>query len=152
MVEMNELDLTVGYCGVCCNHCGMHSRIPKMAEELRRFVQAYKYSDWIAHVTQDFRFGDFMKGLNWFAETSCNGCPQDGGVPDCEVRTCCREKGFRNCYFCPDFEKCEKLCYQKTTYRIDDSHVRIGQIGYENWLKEQKEKTSKGFDNIHFLE
>jgi len=25
-------------------------------------------------------------------------------------------------------------------------------MGYENWLKEQKEKASRGFDNIHFLE
>lgn len=50
-----------------------------------------------------------------------------------------------------DFEKCKKLYYQKATYKIDDSYIRINQIGYENWLKEQKEKASKGFDNIHFL-
>jgi len=28
----------------------------------------------------------------------------------------------------------------------------LSQMGYENWLKEQKEKASRGFDNIHFLE
>jgi hypothetical protein len=25
-------------------------------------------------------------------------------------------------------------------------------MGYEDWLKEQKEKASQGFDNIYFLE
>lgn len=123
-----------------------------MAEELKRFVQAYKYGDWIQHITQDFEFGNFMKGLNWFANSGCNGCLQGGGMPNCEIRTCCKEKGLRNCYFCRDFEECEKLGYQKATYKINDSYIRINQIGYENWLKEQKEKASKGFDNIHFLE
>jgi hypothetical protein len=123
-----------------------------MAEELKRFVQVYKYGDWIQHITQDFEFGNFMKGLNWFANSCCNGCLHGGGMPNCEVRTCCREKGLRNCYFCQDFEKCKKLGYQKTTYKINDSYTRINQIGYQNWLEEQNEKVRKGFDNIHFLE
>jgi hypothetical protein len=123
-----------------------------MAEELKRFVRAYKYGDWIQHTTQDFEFGNFMKGLNWFANSGCNGCLQGGGMPNCEIRTCCKEKGLKNCYFCGDFAKCEKLGYQKATYGISESHDRIGQMGYEDWLKEQKEKASQGFDNIYFLE
>lgn len=123
-----------------------------MAEELKRFVRAYKYGDWIQHATQDFEFGNFMKGLNWFANSGCNGCLQGGGMPNCEIRTCCKNKGLKNCYFCGDFAKCEKLGYQKATYGINESHDRIGQIGYKDWLKEQKEKASQGFDNIYFLE
>jgi hypothetical protein len=123
-----------------------------MAEELKRFIQAYKYKDWIEHITQDFEFGNFMKGLNWFANSSCNGCLQGGGMPNCEVRACCKEKGLKNCYSCQDFEGCEKLSYQKATYKINDNYTRIKQIGYKNWLNEQKEKASKGFDNIHFLD
>jgi hypothetical protein len=123
-----------------------------MAEELKRFVRAYKYGDWIQHTTQDFEFGNFMRGLNWFANSGCNGCLQGGGMPNCEIRTCCKGKGLKNCYFCGDFAKCEKLGYQKATYGISESHARIGQIGYEDWLKEQEEKASEGFDNIYFLE
>jgi hypothetical protein len=130
----------------------MRSRIPDMAEELRRFVQAYRYGEWIQYITEDFEFGNFMKGLNWFANSGCKGCLQGGGMPACEVRTCCKGKGLKNCYFCGDFTRCEKLGYQKATYRINESYNRIRQIGYENWLKEQNEKASKGFDNIHFLE
>jgi hypothetical protein len=123
-----------------------------MAKELKKFIRAYRYGDWIQHITQDFEFGNFMKGLDWFANSCCNGCFEGGGMPNCEVRTCCLEKGLRNCYFCQDFEKCEKLSYQKTTYKISDSYIRINQIGYENWLKEQNEKVRKGFDNIRFLD
>jgi hypothetical protein len=123
-----------------------------MAEELRRFVQSYRYGEWIQHITQDFEFSDFMKGLDWFANSGCESCLQDGGMPNCEVRICCEGKGLKNCYSCGDFTKCGKLGYQKATYEINENHDRIGQIGYENWLKEQNEKTSKGFDNIYFLE
>jgi hypothetical protein len=130
----------------------MRSKIPDMAEELRRFVQAYRYGEWINYITQDFEFGNFIKGLNWFANSHCKGCLQGGGMPACEVRTCCKEKDLKNCYFCGDFSSCEKLGYQKATYKINESYDRISQIGYENWLKEQNEKASKGFDNIHFLE
>ena len=121
-------------------------------KELRRFVQAYRYWRLDTVCTEDFEFRNFMKGLDWFANSGCKGCLQRGGMPNCEVRTCCKEKDLRNCYSCGDFAKCEKLEYQKSTYKINESYDRISQMGYENWLKEQKEKASRGFDNIHFLE
>jgi hypothetical protein len=123
-----------------------------MAEELKRFIHAYKYGEWVGHVTQEFEFENFMKGLNWFAKSNCSGCIQGGGMPTCEVRNCCKEKGFNNCYFCNDFLKCEKLGYQRETYKINENHERIKQVGYENWLKEQEKKSEANFDNIWFLE
>jgi hypothetical protein len=144
--------VTVGYCGVCCNHCGMQSRIAGMAKELSRFIKAYRYEDWIQHVTGDFEFRNFMKGLDWFSGSVCKGCIEWGGMPNCDVRNCCKQKGLRNCYSCEDFPECRKLAYQKETYRIDENRRRIEQVGYDNWLKEQLEKTKKGFDNIHFLQ
>jgi hypothetical protein len=150
--ELSKEKVQVSYCGVCCSHCGMQKRIPIMASELGRFIQAYRYGDWIEHMTQEFKFEIFMKGLSWFANSSCNGCLHGGGMPTCEVRNCCIEKGLKNCYFCGDFLKCEKLDYQKETYEVDKSYSRIKQIGYENWLREQEEKTGADFDNICFLE
>lgn len=152
--EAMKLDSTVsiGYCGVCCGHCGMQARIPRMAEELKRFVQAYRYGEWVGYVTKEFEFENFVKGLSWFADSSCSGCLQGGGMPNCEVSNCCKEKGLKNCYFCEDFLKCEKLSYQRETYMVNENHVRITHIGYENWLKEQKEKLVANFDNIWFLE
>jgi len=130
----------------------MQARIPEMAKELRRFVEAYRYGEWIAYVTQDFNFQNFMKALEWFANSSCKSCLQSGGMPNCEARNCCKEKGLENCYFCQDFLKCPRLSYQKETYRIEENYGRIIQVGYEKWLKEQEEKMKANFDNIHFLE
>jgi hypothetical protein len=62
------------------------------------------------------------------------------------------KKGVNNCYFCNDFLKCEKLDYQRETYRINENYERIKQVGYENWLKEQEKKSEANFDNIWFLE
>jgi hypothetical protein len=145
-------NVQISYCGVCCSHCSMQSRIPKMAKELKRFVQAYKYGDWIAYVTREFEFENFMKGLNWLANSGCSGCFQGGGMPNCEVRNCSRAKNFENCYFCKDFSECRKLDYQKETYKVNENYARIRQIGYGNWLKEQEEKLKADFDNIFFLE
>jgi hypothetical protein len=145
-------NMQIAYCGVCCNHCGMQSHIPKMAKELQRFIEAYRYDDWIAYITQDFDYQNFSKGLDWFAKSGCRGCTEGGGMPSCEVRKCCTEKKLQNCYFCQDFSMCKRLAYQKQTYKIEENFQRISQIGYEKWLKEQHKKANQGFDNIHFLE
>jgi len=144
------MGVIIGYCGVCCDHCGMRTRIPEMAEELKRHIEAYGYGEWIHNVTQDFDFDNLMKGLNWFANSSCSGCFEGGGMPRCAVRACCLRKKLRNCYFCEGFPNCEKLTYQKETYQITKHYERIKQIGYENWLTEQEKKT-KNFDNIEYL-
>lgn len=141
----------ISYCGVCCSHCGMQVHVPKMAKELRRFVEAYGYGEWIEHITRDFDFENFTEGLQWFANSNCPGCLQGGGMPNCEVKNCCIEKRLKNCCFCKEFLNCEKLSYQKETYKIDENHRRIKHIGYENWLEEQEEKLRQNFDNIHFL-
>jgi Fe-S cluster biosynthesis and repair protein YggX len=73
-------------------------------------------------------------------------------MPHCEVRTCCLTKKLQNCYFCPDFSKCEKLNYQKETYDVGKHLQRIKHAGYENWLKEQRKKINESFDNIQYLE
>ena len=145
-------NLVIGYCGVCCNHCGMKQRIPNMAKELKRFIDAYRYAEWISFITQDFDFNNLMKGLNWFAGSVCPTCQKGGGMPRCEVRICCSQKKLKNCYFCPEFAGCQKLDYQKETYQVDKEFERIKQVGYDNWVKEQEEKAKANFDNIEYLE
>ncbi|NWG11738.1 DUF3795 domain-containing protein [Candidatus Bathyarchaeota archaeon] len=117
--------IVIGFCGVCCSHCGMRTRIPRMAKELKGFVEAYRHGEWIGYITQDFAFENFMKGLQWFASSCCPDCLLGGGMPNCEVRNCCKEKSLKNCYFCEDFLKCEKLAYQRKTYRIDENYEKI---------------------------
>ena len=150
-VKRND-GVTIAYCGICCEHCGMRERIPRMAFELRRFVDAYGYSQWIRNVTSDFDFDNFFAGLKWFARSGCVGCLRGGGMPNCEVRDCCSHKDLQNCYSCEEFASCDKTHYQKQTYRISDRYAQIVRIGYANWVQEQKRKTKSGFDNIEYLE
>ncbi len=130
----------------------MRTRIPQIAKNLTRFVDAYGYAEWIHHITRDFEFDDLMQGLRWLANSSCPGCFNEGGMPRCEVRACCQGKEKKNCYFCEEFSRCEKLSYQKETYDIDENRESIKQIGYAGWLKSQAKKTSENFDNITYLE
>lgn len=129
----------------------MRRRIPEMAMELSRFIEAYGYGEWIRNVTREFDYTDFMKGLNWFADSGCRGCLEGGGLPRCDVRACCLERGLENCYFCEEFSECEKLGYQKETYQVEEHFEKIGQIGYESWLMEQGKKIEENFDNIEYL-
>lgn len=130
----------------------MQKRIPEKARDLRRFIEAYRYSDWIEHMTRDFDYPNLIKGLQWFTNSACRGCGAGGGMPSCEVRECCRKKGYENCYSCGDFSSCRKLGYQKETYKIDHEYQQIRKIGYEKWRKMQEEKARVGFDNIVLLE
>ncbi|MEM2598915.1 MAG: hypothetical protein QXO47_09650 [Thermoproteota archaeon] len=42
---MPVADVIIGFCGVCCNHCGMRARVPEMARSLKRFIDAYEYAE-----------------------------------------------------------------------------------------------------------
>jgi hypothetical protein len=130
----------------------MKTRIPGMATELKRFIEAYRYGEWIHNIALDFDFNNLMNGLNWFAKSTCPGCLRGGGMPRCDVRVCCLKNKLKNCYFCDEFSKCEKLNYQKETYHIEEHFAKINQVGYENWLREQQRKTEENSDNIKYLE
>jgi hypothetical protein len=123
-----------------------------MATELKRFIEAYGYGEWIHNITQDFDFSNLMNGLNWFAKSTCPSCFNGGGMPRCDVRVCCLKKKLKNCYSCQEFSRCQKLNYQKETYQIEKHFNKIKQTGYENWLEEQGRKTEEDFDNIEYLQ
>lgn len=144
--------VTIGYCGVCCNHCGMKTSISEMAAKLKRFIEAYRYGEWVHNITQDFDYSNLMKGLNWFANSPCLGCLKGGGMPFCDVRICCLKRKLKNCYSCEEFLVCEKLNYKKETYEVSGHFEKIKRIGYEKWLREQEKRTRENFDNIEYLE
>lgn len=146
------VNVLIGYCGVCCDHCGMRTRISEIAKNLKRFIEAYGYAEWIHNITQEFNFDNLMKGLNWLANSTCPGCHESGGMPRCGVRACCFERKLENCYFCDLFPSCEKLNYQKETYNIEKNFENIKQTGYAEWLREQEKKCREEFDNIKYLE
>jgi len=39
----------------------------------------------------------------------CAGCLENGGPPNCGIRECCREKGYRTCAECDMLDGCKLL-------------------------------------------
>jgi len=74
-----------GICGVYCGQCPSgNGRVKVIAGELKRLVDTVRY-DWVGHVVKSFKFEEFRKGLEWFADAQCAMCLNGGGAP-CENR------------------------------------------------------------------
>ncbi len=39
----------------------------------------------------------------------CAGCLENGGPPNCKIRECCKERGYRTCAECDTVEDCKLL-------------------------------------------
>jgi hypothetical protein len=80
-------------------------------------------------------------------EIKCEGCwgpIETHWSPDCKLRNCAVEKGFRFCFQCEEYP-CGKLVMFKDKHYpyVLDNLNRIKQIGVEAWLKEQEAKKHK---------
>ncbi len=58
----------------------------------------------------------------------------------CEIRKCCRDKGFFSCYECADFEVCEKLkIMEGLHYEAMIKNLKeIKAVGLEEWIGKGK--------------
>jgi len=55
-------------------------------------------------------FSQLDKILNWLqTNTSCPGCEQGGGPPDCPIRSSSKAKGYQLCSECSDLDGCDKF-------------------------------------------
>jgi hypothetical protein len=44
------------------------------------------------------------------------GCRDNGGPPQCTIRSCARKRDYQGCWECTDFEICEKLNFLKSAH------------------------------------
>lgn len=137
-----KIEDQIGYCGIPCGYCAIgNGEIAKTAEKLTKFVEEYGFEQWIEDSTKDFKFSEFKKGLEWFFQCSCLGCKEGGGIPDCEVRNCAKEKNVEICSFCNEFP-CELLSkfQEQMVPGIIEILTQIKEKGIDRWLSEQKSK------------
>lgn len=72
--RMEKKNDRYGVCGVYCGQCpNGNGRVKMMAGELKRLVDTVRY-DWMDSVIKSFRFKEFRKGLEWFANAQCPMC------------------------------------------------------------------------------
>ncbi len=139
----------VGYCGLYCGACGIYQgRIRQAVENLNKVIRAYGFdkvapelAKWEPALKHYKEFEQVMEGLiNLFG--GCPGCVGEGGNPTCEIRICCKQKGYSICVECVDMDSCKKLSKGDWTLK---ALRRIKAMGTENWIKEMEKKVNAGF-------
>jgi hypothetical protein len=143
-----------GICGVYCGQCPSgNGRVKAIAGELKRLVDTVRY-EWleVPEVKPGFKFSEFRKGLEWFANAQCPMCLNGGGAP-CENRKCASEKKLKSCLLCDGYLTCKNTVYQRDWYPfVVENYKRVRQVGFQKHLEEEEERTKAGIDLMGHLE
>jgi len=135
----------VALCGLYCGLCASKRRIPRQASGLRETLRKEGYDRGYFDVPGlDKIFSAFWEGLNLLADQPCPGCRAGGGLPNCNIRTCVRERHVVACPFCPEFP-CDKLSMlSRYPLHMADAK-RMREVGLEKWIQEQEARERTGF-------
>jgi hypothetical protein len=140
---MRAIEL-VTYCGLYCGLCSARARIPRRASELRDVMVKEGYELFGPGIPGFNEFWRFLRGLA-DPETSCPGCRQGGGPPFCSIRKCARARGVDICVECGEYPCKRVLSIAKGYPTLLADGQRMGEIGVESWVAEQKERAKTGF-------
>ena len=103
----------MGPCGIRCGDCSLgNGTVSGTAKKLEEYLKSYSIASWAPLLPSgtDIDFSKLERGLEWLqANVGCLGCERGGGPPDCAIRACSKEKGYRLCSECPDLERCTKF-------------------------------------------
>ena len=146
----------VGYCGLYCNACGIRQeKIKTAVNDLRDILAVYGFdkimpelAKWEPSLKHYNEFDQVMSGLvKMFG--GCPGCLQDGGDPDCKVRLCAKQKGYRTCAECDEAEACENLApYRKGYKGLTPALQSIRQKGIGRYAEEMQKKVDEGYSYL----
>lgn len=151
MAETN-LSSLVGHCSLYCNACGIRQgKIKTAVGNLRDIIAHYGFdklmpqlSEWEPSFKRYDEFNQVMDGLvTMFG--GCPGCLQGGGDPNCKVRACAKQKGYRTCAECDEAETCEKLAPYREGYGLIPALESIKQKGIEGHAREMQRKVDEGY-------
>ena len=155
MTETDPASL-VGYCGLYCNACGIRQeKIKTAVSNLHDIITYYGFdkimpelANWEPSFKLYSEFNQVMNGLvKMFGD--CPGCLQGGGDPNCKVRTCTKQKGYRTCAECNEAETCEPLApYRKGYKGLTSALQSIKQNGIEKYAEEMQKKVNKGYSYL----
>ncbi|MHA1916404.1 MAG: DUF3795 domain-containing protein, partial [Promethearchaeota archaeon] len=141
---MSKIDENlITYCGFYCLDCPLYTqKIPNLAEEL---IKELKYANYQKFAKEPTPLGEglkhykeFCEVLETMAKSKCpKGCRNGGGNPRCEIRICCKGKGYEGCWECETFELCET--HDALIPVHEDAHIKnlriIREKGKSDFLK-----------------
>ncbi len=135
----------LAYCGIYCGDClGYTGVIADAAEDFKGVLEKYEFEKSAKAIFPD-QLKDYDKIFDKIVFITGLRCPMvcrartDDNV-DCEIRKCCRSKGFFACYKCDDFKNCEKLKVMKGLHyeAMIKNLKEIKEMGFEEWIKQGK--------------
>ena len=143
-MNRRESKLT-GYCGLYCGDCIRYrSRAADLAGELLRELEETGFEEYALVKGRSSKelahYGETIKALEAIAGLQCNKpCRVGGGCPtfSCGILECCRERGFKGCWECDEFEGCDKFDFLKPYH--GDTPLRnlekIREFGEDKWVE-----------------
>jgi len=141
--DMDNLKF-VTYCGLYCELCGNHGRIPQQAKTLRDSLAKEGYDNWGKEIPGFEEFWKFLLNLS-DPDKNAPGCRQGCGAPFCSIRKCAREKKIDVCVFCEEYPCKRVLGIAKGYPKLIADGKRMKEVGIETWLREQRERAKTGF-------
>jgi len=136
----------VTYCSLYCGLCAQRKRIPQQAFQLQQTLHEEGFDDFFQYVPEMREtFPVFWQFLQKLAEMDCSCRAGVGGPPDCEIRSCARQKHVEVCPLCEEYPcKRVKALAERYPTLIQDGK-RLQKIGLEKWVEEQERRARRGF-------
>ena len=140
----------ITYCGVyggtCARWCD-YTEFRDLAALLAEWVDAQGFQHWMPNVMQEFNYGEFREGLEFFSKGDSwpvghRCCKGGDGNPECEIRKCCREHGLEICFDCDEFP-CVKVGEDSRMIERARQYKAQGKL---EWLQQQVERANRGFE------
>jgi len=140
----------VGYCGLYCDACRIRQgKIKEAVNNLRDIIASYGFDNVmpeLANWEPSFKhYGEFTQVMAGLVKMFgyCAGCFENGGDPNCKVRLCARQKGYRTCTECGEAQSCQKLePYRKY---FDVAIQGIKETGIKGFAEKMQKKADEGY-------
>ena len=134
----------VTYCGIYCGDClGYTGVIAKAAEEFLDTLDKYKFYMTAKHVFPK-KLGDYDRLIDmllFLTEMKCHRICRERTDEEasCNVRDCCKTRGFYACHECGGFEQCETLGSVIGGLHLDVCLRNLREMkamGLDTWLRD----------------
>ena len=136
-------EMLVAFCGINCRGCKERSKQRmNLGKSFKASLQELPL-DLFKEVLPQFKsidqvmtFIDFLPQLT-VMQTCCTYTAEPCGDPNCEIRICVKNKGYRTCAECTDYKICSKLDFLKPHHEtlISDLNL-IKEHGFEQYVDE----------------
>lgn len=140
----------VGYCGLYCEACRIRQgKVKEAVNNLRGIITTYGFdrampdlARWEPAFKHYDEFTQVMDGLERMFGY-CPGCRDNGGDPNCQVRQCAGQKGFRVCTECSEAESCQKLEPYRKYFNAALQSIKAN--GLRGYAANMQKKVDEGY-------